>query len=84
MLLAYGLTLLKYPQELLVYPLNGNEIDKNGALTVPGGELAITSHFDNYLALVKVENVAKVGNTYYRKFSDAIKAANDGGEISNF
>lgn len=67
------------PQELLVYPLNGNEIDKNGALTVPGGELAITSHFDNYLALVKVENVAKVGNTYYRKFSDAIKAANDGG-----
>lgn len=23
------------PQELLVYPLNGNEIDKNGALTVP-------------------------------------------------
>lgn len=66
-------------QELLVYPLNGNEIDKNGALTVPGGELAITSHFDNYLALVKVENVAKVGNTYYRKFSDAIKAANDGG-----
>lgn len=66
------------PQELLVYPLNGNEIDKNGALTVPGGELAITSHFDNYLALVKVENVAKVGNTYYRKFSDAIKAANDG------
>lgn len=67
------------PQELLVYPLNGNEIDKNGALTVPGGELAITSHFDNYLALVKVENVAKVGNTYYRRFSDAIKAANDGG-----
>ena len=67
------------PLELLVYPLNGNEIDKNGALTVPGGELAITSHFDNYLALVKVENVAKVGNTYYRKFSDAIKAANDGG-----
>jgi len=66
------------PQELLVYLLNGNEIDKNGALTVPGGELAITSHFDNYLALVKVENVAKVGNTYYRKFSDAIKAANDG------
>ncbi len=67
------------PQELLVYPLKGDEIDKNGALTVPGGELAITSHFDNYLALVKVENVAKVGNTYYRKFSDAIKAANDGG-----
>jgi len=66
------------PQELLVYPLKGDEIDKNGALTVPGGELAITSHFDNYLALVKVENVAKVGNTYYRKFSDAIKAANDG------
>lgn len=27
---------------------------------------------------MKVENVAKVGNTYYRKFSDAIKAANDG------
>lgn len=68
------------PKEFLVYPYENDQIDKNGALTVPGGELAISSHFDNYLALVPVANVAEVNGTPYRKFSDAIVAANKEGK----
>lgn len=69
------------PKEFLVYPIDEDgQIDKNGALTVPGGELAISSHFDNYLALVPVTNVAEVNGTPYRKFSDAIDAANKEGK----
>lgn len=68
------------PKEFLVYPYENGEIDKKGALTVPGGELAISSHFDNYLALVPVTNVAEVNGTPYRKFSDAIDAANKEGK----
>lgn len=68
------------PKEFLVYPYENDQIDKKGALTVPGGELAISSHFDNYLALVPVANVAEVNGTPYRKFSDAIMAANKEGK----
>lgn len=58
---------------------SGDKETPDVTLTVPGIELAATTHFDNYLTLVSLPEgsfVAKVNNKEYRTLSKAIEAAN--------
>lgn len=61
-----------YPQEFVIYPKKGGK-----ALTVPGGELAVTAHSNGYIELVESGVVASIGETSYKTLSAAIHAANE-------